>query len=324
MSTDLSMDQTTNHEINYVDLLPTEILCMIYDHLDLTNVKTASLVCQRWNNIIFYSEYAARFVLTIDESCSLYKRALKGEVDVEAHSQRYYRNLHCTLGKLNGPRFALLWKSLCMELQLTSYLQSLELSVNDIDSVLPVLPRISKALPKIATLISLKLYTRDRCRQRPKNKFTILRSSSVKQFEMDFVYNIGIDMPQLQAFSGPLSVICNSANIALRRALGNLKHITLIKEVEYTFWKSATIKKLSFIRRLTEVETLKLKGFRKRNTLIAILETFITAKNVSFVIEDFNIGIIDYLSKFINLRRLKIKVYFGNVPVLVDLSLMFS
>ncbi|XP_050090464.1 uncharacterized protein LOC126574360 [Anopheles aquasalis] len=94
-------NQTTNNGTNYIDSLPVEILCMVFDGLDLHSVKNASLVCKRWNNIIFYSGYAARFVLTINVWIMYYpdvkemgKHEIKRLRDTAEYSQRYYRKLN--------------------------------------------------------------------------------------------------------------------------------------------------------------------------------------------------------------------------------------
>ncbi|XP_049543281.1 uncharacterized protein LOC125955951 [Anopheles darlingi] len=50
---------------NYTNRLTHEVLCMVFDRLDLENVKNASLTCRRWNNIIFSSGYVDRFSLNL-------------------------------------------------------------------------------------------------------------------------------------------------------------------------------------------------------------------------------------------------------------------
>ncbi|XP_058130617.1 uncharacterized protein LOC131287347 [Anopheles ziemanni] len=51
-----------------LNLLPFEVLCKIFDQLDLRSVKSASLTCQRWEQIIFSNHYIKRFTLYV--ACS--------------------------------------------------------------------------------------------------------------------------------------------------------------------------------------------------------------------------------------------------------------
>ncbi|XP_049544289.1 uncharacterized protein LOC125956447 isoform X2 [Anopheles darlingi] len=62
--------------------LPEEVMCMIFDWLDIYGVKFASLTCHRWNNIIFMSNYVSRFKLKLDRN-----------KDGVTKSKRCYRNV---------------------------------------------------------------------------------------------------------------------------------------------------------------------------------------------------------------------------------------
>lgn len=55
---------STSAALNINDL-PFEILCDLFDYLPLTDIKTASLVCHRWHQIIFSELYIKRFKLMI-------------------------------------------------------------------------------------------------------------------------------------------------------------------------------------------------------------------------------------------------------------------
>ncbi|XP_050091807.1 uncharacterized protein LOC126575245 [Anopheles aquasalis] len=50
---------------NYINQLPDEVLCKVFDYLELESVKNASCTCRRWNEIIFSNPYVDRFILSV-------------------------------------------------------------------------------------------------------------------------------------------------------------------------------------------------------------------------------------------------------------------
>lgn len=95
-----------------VNDLPFEILCDVFDFLPLENIKTASLVCHRWHQIIFSELYIKRFKLSVSLNDSLPQ--LKQMVKIlEASDREYYSivlranlGLPLTVTRLQIVRFA--------------------------------------------------------------------------------------------------------------------------------------------------------------------------------------------------------------------------
>uniref|UniRef100_A0A4Y0BDL4 F-box domain-containing protein n=1 Tax=Anopheles funestus TaxID=62324 RepID=A0A4Y0BDL4_ANOFN len=86
------------------DELPTEIICHIFDYMDLDTLKSVSLTCQRLN-CIFSSYRCIRFTFFIDDDSSLnhpnhpgHSRVSHGSMESIAktlrHSKRYYQKVH--------------------------------------------------------------------------------------------------------------------------------------------------------------------------------------------------------------------------------------
>ncbi|XP_049287237.1 uncharacterized protein LOC125765802 [Anopheles funestus] len=68
--------------------LPCEVLCKIFDYLDIRDVKKCSLVCQRWKETIFSDFYIKRFKFNFAISELSYKT-----IRVLEQSDRLYCNL---------------------------------------------------------------------------------------------------------------------------------------------------------------------------------------------------------------------------------------
>ncbi|KXJ78392.1 hypothetical protein RP20_CCG004616 [Aedes albopictus] len=60
------MTTTTTDDPFNMSHLPTEILCKIFDYSTIDAVKSASLVCHRWDQIIFSKPYIKRFKLVLN------------------------------------------------------------------------------------------------------------------------------------------------------------------------------------------------------------------------------------------------------------------
>uniref|UniRef100_A0A182FZ81 F-box domain-containing protein n=2 Tax=Anopheles albimanus TaxID=7167 RepID=A0A182FZ81_ANOAL len=87
---------------NYINSLPEELLCMVFDRVCLYTVKTASLVCRKWNEILFSGTYANRFVFGIIEKAWIpgdsIVRLIEG-INVLARSKRDYRRVSFIAGE---------------------------------------------------------------------------------------------------------------------------------------------------------------------------------------------------------------------------------
>ncbi|XP_055542912.1 uncharacterized protein LOC129728490 [Wyeomyia smithii] len=72
-----------------IDDLPFEILCDVFDYLPLEDIKTAALVCHRWNQIVFSELYIKRFRLVINLNESLIKLRQMAQI-LEKSDREYY------------------------------------------------------------------------------------------------------------------------------------------------------------------------------------------------------------------------------------------
>ncbi|XP_058450703.1 uncharacterized protein LOC131430071 [Malaya genurostris] len=71
--------------------MPFEILCDVFDYLPLMDIKTAALVCRRWNQIIFSELYIKRFKMVVSLNESLLR--LKQMVQILEKSDRDYYSI---------------------------------------------------------------------------------------------------------------------------------------------------------------------------------------------------------------------------------------
>ncbi|XP_049539857.1 uncharacterized protein LOC125953982 [Anopheles darlingi] len=291
MATPVNLRKTSD-EMNLIDSLPEEVLCIVFDNLDLDSVKNASLACKRWHNIIFLSNYVGRFVFLISE------KIIPLAVDMCRNTDRCYRNLRCSvLGHHDPESQSSLFQTL---LQSMNNLCWLKCSV--------VYPFLADAIPMMPQLRSLTLgcdhYVASVEASDLSNSITsiTIRSSSVEYLELLGVSKLTIDMPQLKSFRGPFSVLCNSVNST---QLENLNHLTISKE-KHDREEKATLAKLAIIRKLTHLETLELPGEEENELFLAICESCIALKVLKF--EEFKFShktVSTHLSKLTNLRQFK-------------------
>ncbi|XP_049539441.1 uncharacterized protein LOC125953730 [Anopheles darlingi] len=278
-----------------IDSLPEEVLGMIFDHLDLENVKNASLTCRRWCNIIFLSAYINRFRLRIISPSAKARLQLwmKHVTDTVNRSQRRYRNLRLFVGLHMVPDFLLFWETLLKKL--TQYIYSLQLSLPD---HLPenVISLISAGIQLMSKLRSLSFFARGLSHQQ-----IVLRSSSVEHLEVDDGYEILLDMPELQSFTGPLGALKQPFNNNYQGLeIRKLKLVTVTKGPD-------DINDLSIIHRLAHVERLKLSFPLDDNRfLFAICNTCTTLKEL-WIFGELIVthpATIRNLTNLVNLRKL--------------------
>uniref|UniRef100_A0A2M4BMF2 F-box domain-containing protein n=1 Tax=Anopheles marajoara TaxID=58244 RepID=A0A2M4BMF2_9DIPT len=196
------------------DLLPEEVLCMIFDLLRLEYVKNASLTCRRWNNIIFLGPYVKRFQFKIElsnqrnptEDQSMYfKRRMQNVVDYVNHTKRCYRQLSLTLESIEPDYFQSIWE--CLHPKVTENIYSLKLSLYDVDSQ-DTIRLLAETVPLMPNLRSLSI---PRCyfRYPADDQTIVLRSSSVQCVKLEERMKIEIDMPELESYEGPPGALRN-------------------------------------------------------------------------------------------------------------------
>ncbi|ETN62584.1 hypothetical protein AND_005720 [Anopheles darlingi] len=209
-----------------IDSLPEEVLCMIFDRLNLRNVKTASLTCRKWHDIIFSSAYVNRFKLeirfewsTIAEKCAEWSpRQMKKMIDTLKHTQRFHRNMSLRISHtLTDNDFQAFWE--CLHPRVTEHINSLQLDIMSCSSqsaILAILNGIT-LMPKLRSL------SFDNCSS-PYYNLPILRNATVNHLKMHDLCVFPFDMPELQSFEGPASALAQPNQPLV---YNNLKHITI-------------------------------------------------------------------------------------------------
>ncbi|XP_050091648.1 uncharacterized protein LOC126575140 [Anopheles aquasalis] len=194
---------------NYIDVLPTEVLCKIFDRLDFEGLKTGSLVCQRWNDIISTSGYAERFVFEIDmyfkhDSQEESMKQMLAEVrKMLGKTKRCYQQLKWISDFwIDDQEIRLVWNAI--HPKITVNLHSLELYGAN-TAMMTVFPEIAEQLPSMVQLRSLILEFSgyNDYLQNP----TILRSNSVNHLKAITNTKFRVEMPKLENFEGSLSSI---------------------------------------------------------------------------------------------------------------------
>ncbi|XP_050091262.1 uncharacterized protein LOC126574895 [Anopheles aquasalis] len=97
---------------HHINCLPEELLGMVFDRLCLESVKTASLVCRKWNEILFSGTYANRFVFRVDGGNNFCPERIVEAIHVLARSIRGYRRVFFKGGNQNDEtEFQVDWNS---------------------------------------------------------------------------------------------------------------------------------------------------------------------------------------------------------------------
>uniref|UniRef100_A0A182FYE9 F-box domain-containing protein n=1 Tax=Anopheles albimanus TaxID=7167 RepID=A0A182FYE9_ANOAL len=190
------------------DELPYEILCLIFDRLDLSSLKCASLTCHRWCEIIFSGRYIKRFTLYVplvrwpvhvkDGLSSPFRRHGEDAGDSKRlillkavkRSNRVYRNLTLELEdrsdcnrSATGTLYALL------QPHRLEQLVSLRIVLKQEASQL--LEMVVKTIPKMSQLHDLLL--NGCCSSSTLHR---LHSDSVRRLELDTIVPQQLEMPR--------------------------------------------------------------------------------------------------------------------------------
>ncbi|XP_050094965.1 uncharacterized protein LOC126577403 isoform X2 [Anopheles aquasalis] len=280
-----------------VDSLPEEMLCMIFNHLDLWSVKQVSLTCRRWHDIVFLSGYIKRFKFQIDFSWASNAKAgeakhpefLEELIGAVNHTQRSYRNMHFIVRAYTDDAFPAIWKAL--HPKMTENVTSLIVVMDKAGK--STFAAVSESISLIPKLRSLSLHYCSRI-----NYFTTLRHSSVQHLEIDQRRKFAFDMPELKSFVGPLDILQQAWSNRQHRLLTKLKHVTLTYDCA---------SKLSVFDRLAALETLQIKTNLDEKLIIAIGDACTSLKELclhcGMCISDPTIFL--RLSNLVNLRVLK-------------------
>uniref|UniRef100_A0A2M4AVZ2 F-box domain-containing protein n=1 Tax=Anopheles triannulatus TaxID=58253 RepID=A0A2M4AVZ2_9DIPT len=198
---------------NYTELLPTEVLCMVFDRLDGRNLKTASLCCKRWNNIIFHSDYIGRFYIHIGVLSNAASKtnpiqSLLQRAKELAHTERRYRKFGFLVMQFMEEVVTDLWK--IIHPKHGDHIQMLELMfvAAPMDDLFALMIERIPSMPQLRFLFvmegllfrNLLLYPEYNQKNIP-----LIRSESLEELEMNCKYKYTVDMPRLKVFKGALS-----------------------------------------------------------------------------------------------------------------------
>ncbi|XP_049542337.1 uncharacterized protein LOC125955283 [Anopheles darlingi] len=314
---------------NYIDSLPEELLCMVFDRLNLKNVKAASLTCHKWNDIIFFSGYANRFIFKINMHVSipdsigyhlhsmhrkqklleleeLRKTHAEQTIRAITQSPRSYRSVKCETNETMCPHNPSLLAAIHQKFG--NCLNTLELSF-DGATMTNMFPWIVETIPLMPQLGTLKLEDHDR-RTRLQDTLPTLRSQTLKHLVMRTNFKFGIDVPQLQSFDGLLPVLDRSIDSRQPLVITSLKHLT-IREERYDIGSKTTVTRgPSIIRLLPSIESMVWEDdILDDEIFLAICEACTMLTDLKFTCSVWlsKIGIFSNLLKLTNLRKFSIE-----------------
>ncbi|XP_035789691.1 uncharacterized protein LOC118465494 [Anopheles albimanus] len=280
-----------------IDSLPDELLCLIFDRMDLKTVQMASLTCRRWHDIIFSSDYIERFEFLIsfdwsdDENGAIRSKQVMENLKTSVrYTQRCYTKMSLYAADNGTPicDIAKFWK--LIHPKITENITSLELHFTWCCTI-PAMRELSYEIKLLPKLRSLRVVNDH---DGVYDYAYRINSKTVKHLEMIGPYLFEFHIPELESFVGPASAL-----IELDR-YPKLKHLTLWDGD----WRS---RDKTVFHGLKQVETLQLLVEIEDSMLAAICDTCTTlkylyvARPVGF---DVNSISLQRLSKLRNLREL--------------------
>ncbi|ETN58250.1 hypothetical protein AND_010167 [Anopheles darlingi] len=310
-------------ERNYTELLPNEVLCMVFDRLDEMSVKNASRTCKRWNNIIFHSEYVQRFQVNISAfSYAALKinvtKSLLPKAQELAHTDRRYRNFWFVIMEGMEQDAEPIWKIL--HPKHTSNMYALYLNYINA-SMMTLFLTVIDAIPSMTQLRSLGAL--DVITVRHKNyqdirqeNIPLIRSRSIQELTMYCKYKYTIDMPELKVFKGALSgLILPDGGDGESLVLAKLQHLSVTVES----WQSVG---QSFFRRIPNVVKIEWDIPVTDGIFLAMcnaLPSLIEARFSKELVLSRR-HLLDELSRLTQLRRLSFYLINMQHDVFLDLS----
>ncbi|XP_050092766.1 uncharacterized protein LOC126575843 [Anopheles aquasalis] len=309
-------------EPNYTELLPNEVLCMVFDRLDVKNVKNCSLACKRWKDIIFYSDYVKRFDINI----SVFSNAASKTNPIEsllqkanqlAHTNRSYRNFSFLLVQGMEP-LQPIWK--IIHPKHTSNMYSLYLNYIFVP-IMDMLPMVIDAIPSMALLRTLGVLEeisvrRNISQYKRQENIPQIRSASLKELTMHCKYKYTIDTPELKVFKGALSgLLPPDGGDTEALVLAKLQHL----EITVESWQSPD---QSIVRRVPNLVKINWDIPVAENLFVAMCNSFPSLIEARFSKELFisRPNVLNHLSKLAQLRRLFFYIIDIEQDVFVDLS----
>ncbi|ETN60093.1 hypothetical protein AND_008297 [Anopheles darlingi] len=261
------------------DELPYEILCFIFDRLDLHSLKCASLTCRRWCEIIFSGGYIKRFTLYVplvrwpvhvkDGQASPFRKHGEDAGDSKRlfllkavkRSSRVYRNLNLELedrSDCNRSASGMLWT--LFEPHRLEQLVSLRIVLKQEASQL--LEMVVKAIPAMSQLRDLRL---NGCFS--SSSLLRLHSDTVRHLELDTIVPQQLEMPRLHLLdvlidrSAPFYTPAHNEDLLYLLALDGVKELKLtirpgpIRETHRPIYTQRFYRRLKSLESLTLAET---------------------------------------------------------------------
>ncbi|XP_049545839.1 uncharacterized protein LOC125957281 [Anopheles darlingi] len=279
-----------------IDLLPEELLCMIFDLLELENVKDASCTCRRWHDIIFFSDYIKRFQFKLavpfltDKKpvCQKTLQYIEQHIDAVKHTQRCYRNMNLTIKRTDADVQSF-WNIL--HPKITKNIRTLKLTFwsyctkSAVEAILKEVNEMPALRSFVVHAYHLPL------------SFLTIKSATVDHLEMDSWCHFSFDIPQLRTFVGPLRALTQPDQPLV---------FTYLKRLVLTDC-AVQLKGRCKLNRLTQVETLELAIHDIEDWLLpAIHDKYTALRHLYFCtfLRNVDIAILRQLSKFTLLRHL--------------------
>ncbi|XP_041765651.1 uncharacterized protein LOC121590234 [Anopheles merus] len=220
--------------------LPFELMCTIFDHLDIDSVTNCSLVCRQWKEIIFSDYYIKRFVLQLQSSVS--------NIRVLEQSDRLYRHVDL---KSNTSDFNAMYSILCYP-KLKQYL-TFKARVKEPWNHVKM---ITDAIGRMKVLRELYLVNTDA--RNSVMKTIQICSDSLQLLSLDDVVPAVIKAPYLKTLVLQLFLTYAEANVVLYSyRFPHLKSMKLSASGSSNFFKTEHVEHaLSFFAHLTELDEL--------------------------------------------------------------------
>uniref|UniRef100_A0A182NXI8 F-box domain-containing protein n=1 Tax=Anopheles dirus TaxID=7168 RepID=A0A182NXI8_9DIPT len=248
----MSDDENENHTAQ----LPFEVLCKIFDNLDVSSVKNCSRACRRWSEVIFSDYYIKRFKLRISVPQPfglLQSENVLSPGVALTRSDRFYRHLELELNQLRDDRskkivFDIMYNIL--RYPKVEQLVSIKLTISLPDEIVRWLTDGIKTMKMLRELNIVRRTTNSQ-----DHKLTI-QSNSLQQLVLNNIIPRAIVTPKLSS----LVVHRHSSELYTHR-FANLKKLTLNRSSTHNSTdNNAVEKQIIFYHRLNTLETLTLNG----------------------------------------------------------------
>ncbi|XP_052890339.1 uncharacterized protein LOC128298611 [Anopheles moucheti] len=184
----------TEETVCAIEQLPFEMLCKIFDYLDIWSVKYCSRTCRRWQKTIFSDYYIKRFCFTVRlPSCYNTTREME-------NSDRLYCNMHinlnsdCSSNSNDGRTFNTLYSIFCYPK--LEQLVTLKLTIED--NLSECIRMIMDAITRMKVLRELHIESTD-CYTKRKVNILKIRSKSIELLVLRGIEPSLIKTPKLSS-----------------------------------------------------------------------------------------------------------------------------